>query len=208
MFTKSFVIDHSNISFPILKLASSCYAMQCTEVCAIWSRQTKRRCPIKCAENMVVDVQKTQQFDFVAGQRCQIPWMKLDVLTHKLQLVGAQMVCVCVCSNGVHVKIIVVFAGFDSWRSKGFHTSNVSGFAIVGRGRDTFTHTHTFIIWKQSFATIYRPNSNAICWNAYRRYAELFNKVELVHIPILLFVIVNKISQTFNRINLSANAMV
>lgn len=42
--------------------------------------------------------------------------MQLDVLTHKLQLVGAQMECVCVhlYMYMVDVKIIVVFTGFDS----------------------------------------------------------------------------------------------
>lgn len=99
-----------------------------------------------CRKYGFVDVQQTQQFDFVAGQRCQIPWTELDVLTHKLQLVGAQMVCVCVwvyMFECVYVKIIVVFAGFDSWRSKGFHTSNVSGFAIVGTEREIHIHKYT-----------------------------------------------------------------
>lgn len=107
------------------------------------------------------------------------------ILTYKLQLV--EFKCSCAKWKLLWFLLVLIVDG----RSE---RQMLSGWKWVG----AYTSAH---ILKTKFTYAIKPNGV----QCNRAIAKLFNKVELVfHIRILLFLVVNRISKTFNRINLDA----
>lgn len=107
------------------------------------------------------------------------------ILTYKLQLVECKYSCA---KWKLLWFLLVLIVDGRSERQM------LSGWKWVG----AYTSAH---ILKTKFTYAIKP-SGVQC---NRAIAKLFNKVELVfHIRILLFLVVNRISKTFNRINLDA----